>query len=92
MLELDLAWNDRIGLAGTLMALLAFFLLQAGRLSGTGIVYQLLNLFASCGVLISLFGQFNVSVFLLECAWGAISLFGIARTIGSRQPPTSATP
>lgn len=88
---IELVWNDWVGVAGTLMALLAFFLLQAGRLSGTGIVYQLLNLLASCGVLVSLFGKFNISVFLLEGAWAAISLYGIGRTIKSRQPPTSAS-
>ena len=42
------------------MVLVAFFLLQAGRLSGTGLVYQLLNLFVSGGVLVSLLGKFNV--------------------------------
>ncbi|MET0892036.1 MAG: hypothetical protein ABWY01_00525 [Pseudoxanthomonas sp.] len=91
MMGIELAWNDWVGVAGTLMALLAFFLLQAGRLSGTGIVYQLLNLFASLGVLVSLFGKFNLAVFLLEGAWGAISLYGIGRTLRSRRPPTSAS-
>jgi hypothetical protein len=91
MMGIELVWNDWIGVAGTLMALLAFFLLQAGRLSGTGFAYQLLNLFASCGVLVSLVGKFNLSVFLLEGAWAAISLYGIGRTIRSRRPPTSAS-
>ena len=56
---------------GTLMVLAAFFLLQAGRVSGTGIVYQLLNLFGAGGVLVSLLGTFNVSVFLLEAGLDA---------------------
>ncbi|MEO8365942.1 MAG: hypothetical protein ABI538_07010 [Pseudoxanthomonas sp.] len=90
-MDIELVWNDWIGVAGTLMALLAFFLLQAGRISGTGIFYQLLNLFASCGILVSLVGKFNLPVFLLEGAWGAISLYGIGRTIKMRHPPSTST-
>lgn len=80
-MALNLVWYDWVGIAGTLAVLLAFFLLQAGRLSGTGIVYQLLNLLGAGGVLISLLGQFNVSVFLLEAAWMLISGYGIWRTL-----------
>ena len=85
-MALNLEWYDWIGMVGTLMVLGAFFLLQAGRLSGTGIVYQLLNLFGAGGVLVSLLGKFNVSVFLLELAWVLISAYGIARTFKSRRP------
>ena len=78
-MALNLAWYDWVGIAGTLMVLAAFFLLQAGRVSGTGIVYQLLNLFGAGGVLLSLLGTFNVSVFLLEFTWVLISGYGIVR-------------
>jgi paired small multidrug resistance pump len=83
-MALQLAWYDWIGLAGTLMVLLAFFLLQAGRLSGNGIVYQLLNLFGAAGVLVSLLGTFNPAVFLLELTWVLISAYGIMRTVRGR--------
>jgi hypothetical protein len=83
-MALNLAWYDWAGLAGTLMVLAAFFLLQAGRVSGTGIVYQLLNLFGAGGVLLSLLGTFNVSVFLLEFTWVLISGYGIVRSFKSR--------
>lgn len=81
---MNLEWYDWIGIAGTLMVLAAFFLLQAGRLSGTGLVYQLLNLFGAGGVLLSLLGKFNVSVFLLEAVWVAISAYGIVRSLRAR--------
>ena len=87
---MNLEWYDWIGMLGTLMVLAAFFLLQAGRLSGTGIVYQLLNLLGGGGVLVSLLGKFNVSVFLLELAWVLISAYGIARSLPS-SPPGAAT-
>lgn len=82
---MNLAWYDVVGLLGTLAILAAFFLLQAGRLSGTGLVYQLLNLFGAAGVLVSLYGTFNLSVFLLEAAWIAVSAYGIWRTLRSRR-------
>lgn len=80
----ELPWYDWVGIAGTAMVLAAFFLLQAGRVAGTGLPYQLLNLFGAGGVLVSLLGQFNVSVFVLEVVWMAISLFGIVRTLRGR--------
>ena len=80
----ELPWYDWVGIAGTAMVLAGFFLLQAGRVSGTGLPYQLLNLFGAGGVLVSLLGQFNVSVFVLEVVWMAISLFGIVRTLRGR--------
>ncbi|HTL13677.1 MAG TPA: hypothetical protein VL251_01090 [Thermomonas sp.] len=81
---LDLAWYDWVGLLGTVMILGAFALLQAGRLAGTGLAYQLLNLLGAGGVLVSLLGTFNPSVFLLEAAWMAVSLYGIARSFKAR--------
>jgi 23S rRNA (guanosine2251-2'-O)-methyltransferase len=83
-MSLNLQWYDWVGLAGTLMVLGAFFLLQARRLSGTGIVYQLLNLFGAVGILVSLYGSFNVSVFFLQVAWVLISGYGIARGLSER--------
>ena len=80
------AWYDVVGLAGTLMILVAFFLLQVGRLSGNGIPYQLLNLFGAGGVLLSLAGAFNVSVALLEGAWVLVSAYGLLRTLRARRP------
>ena len=82
---ISLAWYDIVGLAGTLGILIAFFLLQAGRLSGTSLRYQLLNLFGASGVLVSLWGTFNLSVFLLELAWVGVSLYGIARSVRARR-------
>lgn len=84
-MALELAWYDWVGLLGTAMILGAFALLQAGRLSGTGLPYQLLNLFGALGVLVSLWEAFNLPVFLLETAWIAISLYGIARTLRDRR-------
>ena len=84
---MNLEWYDWTGIAGTLMVLGAFFLLQAGRVSGTGLAYQLLNLFGAGGVLVSLWGNFNVSVFVLELAWMLVSLYGIVRSLRRARTP-----
>lgn len=85
---MSLAWYDVVGLVGTVMILVAYFLLQARRLSGTGVAYPTLNLFGAAGVLVSLLGTFNLSVFLLEIAWILVSAYGIWQgTRARRQPP-----
>ncbi len=76
-MDLQLHWWDWVGLCGTASILLGFFLLQAGRLHGQRSVFQMLNLLGALGILVSLFGKFNLSVFLLESAWLLISGFGI---------------
>ena len=83
-----LAWYDWVGLLGTVMILGGFTLLQAGKVSGTGLVYQLLNLFGALGILVSLMGKFNLAVFLLEAAWMAVSLYGIVRSFKAKSKPT----
>lgn len=80
----SLQWYDIVGLGGTLAILVAYFLLQSRRLSGTGLAYQILNLVGAAGILVSLVGKFNLSVFLLELAWVAVSGYGILRSLRER--------
>lgn len=82
---IDMHWYDVVGLAGTLMILAAFFMQQIGRLSGTDLAYQSMNLLGAAGILVSLLGSFNLSVFLLEVAWVLVSAYGIARTLKQRR-------
>ncbi len=77
---MNLQWFDWVGILGTLMTLGAFFLLQAGKIHGNRLAYQLLNLVGAACVLVSLLGKFNISVFLLEATWVVISVYGIVRT------------
>lgn len=83
---MNLEWYDWVGMVGTLMVLGAFFLLQAGRVHGNGLSYQLLNLFGAAAILVSLWGNFNISVFLLEAAWIAVSFYGIVRSLKKPRP------
>ncbi len=75
-----LLWHDWAGYVGVLLVLAAFFLLQAGKLHGNGLVFQLMNAFGSFGVLLSLtFGSHNAPAFIMEAAWLAVSIYGIVR-------------
>ncbi|MFK2875507.1 CBU_0592 family membrane protein [Rhodanobacter hydrolyticus] len=79
-------WYDWTGYLGVLLVLLAYFLLQARKLHGNKLGYQLMNIFGAFGVLLSLtFGSFNWSAFLLEVAWIAIGIYGIARGVKLRR-------
>ena len=49
-MNLQLQWWDWVGLGGTATILLAFFLLQAGKLHGQRIVFQLMNLLGALGI------------------------------------------
>lgn len=71
-------WTVIVGLIGMLVTLLAYFLLQAQKLHGNGLIYQLMNALGALGVALSLlFGTFNLPAFLLEVIWLAISIYGI---------------
>ncbi len=76
--NITIDWTVIIGLVGMVVTLLAYFLLQAQKLHGNGLVYQLMNAAGALGVALSLlFGRFNLSAFLLEAAWFVISIYGI---------------
>lgn len=74
---IDLHWPTVVGLLGMLVTLLAYFLLQARRLGGNGLVYQLMNAVGSAAIIVSLVYAFNLPAMILEIAWLAISVYGI---------------
>lgn len=84
-------WYDWAGYIGVVLVLLAFLLLQAHKLHGNGLIYQLLNVFGSFGVLLSLsFGNHNLPAFVMEAAWVLISVYGIARSARVRREAREA--
>jgi hypothetical protein len=86
---MSLQWYDFVGLAGVGFVLVSFFLLQAGKLAGDALGYQLANLFGAIFILISIFGpspDFRdvISTTIMQLAWIAISLYGLWRGLTSR--------
>lgn len=86
---MSIAWYDLVGTAGVVSILLAYFLLQTERWSGQSLSYSLVNLIGSVMITISLIYDFNLSSFIIEVAWIAISIYGIVR---ARRVPVSAAP
>jgi hypothetical protein len=79
-------WHDWAGYIGVALMLLAYLLLQAHKLHGNGLPYQLMNVLGALGVMLSLlFGAFNASAFFMEVAWLLIGLYGIARGVRMRR-------
>lgn len=70
---------DLIGVAGFVFYMLAYGLLQLGRISGRSYTYTVMNMIAASLVLISLVHQFNLASLLIQLAWIAISIVGLIR-------------
>jgi hypothetical protein len=68
---------DAIGDIGVVCFLLAYFLMQKGRIVFTDGYYLGLNLAGSVLIIISLWVHWNLPAFILEAAWGLISLYGM---------------
>ena len=77
-------WHDIIGTAGAAMILVSYFLLQMERLSGTDLAYSVINGLGAALILISLSVDFNLSAFIVEAFWLAISVLGIVRYFHSK--------
>lgn len=78
-LSLDLLF-DGIGIAGVGLILLAYFLLQTGKLTARHMRYQWLNIAGSCLLLVSLYWKWNTPSVVIQCSWIAISFYGIYQT------------
>ncbi|EKD70391.1 MAG: putative membrane spanning protein [uncultured bacterium] len=76
---------DFVGLFGVTFILIAYFLINTHRIQADNLCYQLLNLFGSLMILVSLFFNWNTSSVVIEIAWALISLLGIQRSFQHRQ-------
>lgn len=73
---IDLLFNIT-GIAGTATLILAYLLLQAGKIRSDEMRYPLLNLIGAVLLLISLFRFWNLASVIIELFWIAISIYGI---------------
>jgi paired small multidrug resistance pump len=81
-------WHDWAGYIGVVLVLLAFLLLQAHKLHGNGLAYQLMNVLGAIGVALSLvFGvaPMNWPAFLMQAAWIVIGIYGIVHSARARR-------
>ena len=83
---MHIAWYDGVGTIGVVLVLVAYFFLQNGRWSGHSVIYLVVNLLGSLLITVSLLYTFNLSSFVIEMAWIAISVYGLVRHRVKPQP------
>ena len=69
--------TDAVGMTGTLMVVLAYYLLQLERTDPKGLSYNLLNLTGAVLLLICLCFNFNLASFVIELFWIGASIIGL---------------
>ena len=70
---------DIIGMMGTTLVVLAFFLIQMDKIDPKGLNYNLLNLTGAILLLISLCINFNLASFVIEIFWIIASIVGLIK-------------
>ena len=70
---------DIFGIAGVILLVITYLLLQVNKLQSAGLLYSLLNAFGASLIILSLLDNFNLSAFLMEAFWVLISLVGVVR-------------
>ena len=71
--------HNAVGIVGVLLILLAYFLLQAGRLSRDILSYSIMNGLGSSLILFSLYFEFNLPSAAIELSWLFVSIYGAIR-------------
>lgn len=74
----DILFNA-VGFLGAIIVLVAYFMLEKGRLKSYDFAYPVLNGIGSLLIIISLMNNWNLASFLVNSAWVVISIYGIIR-------------
>ena len=72
---------DALGLIGVVITLVAYGLLQTGKLRVKSCGYSLANIIGSVLIIYSLFFEWNLSAIVMESTWCAISIYGLCRAL-----------
>ena len=68
---------DAIGMLGTLMVILAYYLLQLERIDPKSLSYNVMNLMGAILLFISLCFNFNLASLVIEVFWIGASVIGL---------------
>ncbi|MFC2114797.1 hypothetical protein ACFLRI_05565 [Bacteroidota bacterium] len=68
---------DFLGLAGVVLILIAYFLLQISKLNVKDLLYSFLNAIGAVLILVSLKFNLNLPSLVIELCWLVISIYGI---------------
>jgi hypothetical protein len=81
---MDFHLFDLVGFIGVLLIVIAYLLLQLGKLRSTAPRYSVLNAAGALLIIVSLTFKFNLSAFIVEVFWFLISLLGLVKWLLSR--------
>ena len=81
------AWHDVLGNIGVLLILGTYAALQTGRIAADAMAYSVCNALGAGMISLSLLFEFNLSAFVVESAWVAVSVYGIIRVARRRASP-----
>lgn len=76
---IDYNWHDFVGNIGVACVLYCYFAIQTGRLAVDDVRYSGLNAIGAVLIMVSLYYDFNLSSFIIECVWLATSAYGLWR-------------
>ena len=74
---ISISLPDLAGIAGALLIVGAYFLLQTGQLDARSVAFSLVNGLGAAGILFSLMFEFNLAAFAIEFFWLLISAYGL---------------
>lgn len=77
-------YAQEISLIAPLLLLLAFGLLNAGKLTADHYSYQWMNAIGAAALTYSVIKPFNVGVFITELLWTLIGLYGVLKIYRKR--------
>jgi len=82
--SVSISISDCVGITGSIVIVVVYFMNLRGTLRTTGLTYSLLNLFGATMILYSLAQKWNLAAVVMEGFWAAISMYGLARAIHQR--------
>ncbi len=75
-----------IGLTGVALTLIAYFLLQIGKLNANGFYFPLINAIGSLGIMYSLYYEWNLAAGVMELCWLIISIASVVKHVFKNKP------
>ena len=73
---MNYSWGDFAGNVGVAIIVATYLLLQLERLRSESPAFSIMNALGAALVLVSLLEKFNLSAFIMESFWVAISIAG----------------
>lgn len=74
---MTIEWHDVAGSIGVLFILVAYLMLQLGRMQSNSVLFSAINAVGSALIILSLLQAFNLSAFVIEVCWLLVSLYGV---------------